>query len=345
MSSLAPASVDARKPVGRMRLPLRDIAIKGGIFILLAVLIATFQYNEPAFLRVANIFSILQGVAIVALLGIGVTVSCAVGGFDLSVGALAALTQMASAYILIVLGGSAYEAVAGALAIGVLVGLLNGLLIVGLRVPDLLATLGTLFLLAGAQLIPTGGRSIAPGMALLDGSAATGSFTEGFLALGRYRVGGVVPVPVIVLAAVALAFWFLMERTRWGRVFYAVGGSETAAHLAGAPTRLYRVSAYVVSAVIASLGGILLAARIGRGDVSAGNSLMLDAVAASLIGYAVLGANRPNVFGTVVGAIFVGVLLNGLTMLNAPYYLQDFVKGAVLIGALAVTFGLSRRAA
>lgn len=343
MSSLAPAASDAPKPLPATRVSARDVAIKGGIFILLAVLIAIFQLSEPAFLRIANIFSILQGVAIVALLGIGVTVSCAVGGFDLSVGALAALSQMAAAYILIVLGGSAYEAVAGALAIGVVVGLLNGLLIVGLRVPDLLATLGTLFLLAGAQLIPTGGRSIAPGMALLDGSSATGSFTEGFLMLGRYRVGGVVPVPVIVLAVVALAFWFLMERTRWGRVFYAVGGSETAAHLAGAPTRLYRVSAYVVSSAIASLGGILLAARIGRGDVSAGNSLMLDAVAASLIGYAVLGANRPNVFGTVVGAVFVGVLLNGLTMLNAPYYLQDFVKGAVLIGALAVTFGLSRR--
>ena len=90
------------------------------------------------------------------------------------------------------------------------------------------------------------------------------------------------------------------------------------------------------------IGGILLAAKLGRGDVSAGNGLMLDAVAAALIGYAVLGANRPNVFGTIVRAIFVGVLLNGLTMLNASYYLQDFVKGAVLIGALTVTFGLAR---
>ncbi len=101
--------------------------------------------------------------------------------------------------------------------------------------------------------------------------------------------------------------------------------------------------AYVISAVIASVGGMLLAARIGRGDVDAGNSLMLDAVAAALIGYAVLGVNRPNVFGTIVGAIFVGVLLNGLTMLNAPYYLQDFVKGAVLVIALTITFGLSRQ--
>ncbi|SHO63533.1 monosaccharide ABC transporter membrane protein, CUT2 family (TC 3.A.1.2.-) [Pseudoxanthobacter soli DSM 19599] len=323
----------------------RQLTIKSGIFVLLAVMIVAFQTQEPAFLRIANIFSILQAVAIVALLGIGVTVSSAVGGFDLSVGALAALSQMAAAYVLIVLNGSGLEAVAVTLAIGALVGLINAFLIVRLRVPDLLATLGMLFLLAGLQLIPTGGRSIAPGMALLDGSSATGVFPAEFLALGRARLWGVVPVPVVVLAVVAVAFWFLMERTRWGRVFYAVGGSELAAHLAGAPTRLYRTSAYVLSSLIASLGGILLAARLGRGDVSAGNSLMLDAVAASLIGYAVLGASRPNVFGTVVGAVFVGVLLNGLTMLNAPYYLQDFVKGAVLIGALALTFGLARRTA
>ncbi|WP_334173853.1 ABC transporter permease [Pseudoxanthobacter sp.] len=321
----------------------RSLAVRSGVFVLLAIMVVAFQAQEPAFLRVANIFSILQAVAIVALLGIGVTISSAVGGFDLSVGALAALAQMAVAYVLIVLNGSAAVAILATLGIGVLVGLANAFLIVRLRVPDLLATLGMLFLLAGLQLIPTGGRSIAPGMALLDGSAATGSFPAAFLALGRARLWNIVPVPVLILAAVALVFWFIMERTRWGRVFYAVGGSELAAHLAGAPTRRYRTVAYVLSSLIASLGGILLAARLGRGDVSAGNSLMLDAVAASLIGYAVLGASRPNVFGTVVGAVFVGVLLNGLTMLNAPYYLQDFIKGVVLIAALALTFGLARR--
>lgn len=327
---------------GRQR-SWRDPVIRYGIFVLLVAMLIFFQAAEPAFLRLANLFSVLQAVAIVALLGVGVTISCAVGGFDLSVGALAALCQMAAAYILIVLGGNTTEAILGTLAIGAAVGLLNALMIVMLRIPDLLATLGTLFLLAGAQLIPTGGRSIAPGMALLDGSSASGAFTPEFLALGRLRLWGLVPLPVLFLALVALAAWVLMERTRFGRVFYAVGGSELAAHLAGAPTKLYRTAAYTLSSLIAAFGGILLAARIGRGDVSAGNSLMLDAVAACLIGYAVLGANRPNVFGTIVGAIFVGVLLNGLTMLNAPYYIQDFVKGAVLIGALSVTFGLGRR--
>ena len=335
-SSLAPA-------VRSQSLSVRDIAVRWGIFLLLAAMVVIFAVREPAFIRVANLFSILQAVAIVALLGVGVTISTIVGGFDVSVGGLAAFSQMAAAYILIVLNGSSEVAVAGCLLIGVLVGLFNALLIVVIRIPDLLATLGTLFLLAGLQLIPTGGRSIAPGMTLLDGTRAPGVFPDSFLALGRYRIEGIVPLPVVVLGIVALLMWFVMERTRYGRVFYAVGGSEIAARLAGAPTRLYRVLAYVLSSSIASVGGVLLAGRIGRGDVSAGNGLMLDAVAAALIGHAVLGANRPNILGTVVGAVFVGVLLNGLTMLNAPYYLQDFIKGAVLIGALTVTFGLTRR--
>jgi simple sugar transport system permease protein len=150
-------------------------------------------------------------------------------------------------------------------------------------------------------------------------------------------------LPVLIMLATAVALHVLTEHTRIGRLFFAVGGNEVAARLAGAPTARLRFLAYVISAALASVGGLILAARVGRGDISSGASLLLDAVAAALIGYAVLNRQRPNVFGTIVGAIFVGVLLNGLTMLNAPYYTQDFVKGAVLVGALALTYGLGRR--
>jgi simple sugar transport system permease protein len=99
-----------------------------------------------------------------------------------------------------------------------------------------------------------------------------------------------------------------------------------------------------LSGLIASFGGVVLAARIGRGDVSSGGGLLLDAVGAALIGFAVLGARRPNAFGSVIGAIFIGLLLNGLTMFNLPYFWQDFIRGLVLVAALAFTFGLARRA-
>jgi simple sugar transport system permease protein len=127
-----------------------------------------------------------------------------------------------------------------------------------------------------------------------------------------------------------------------GRIFYAVGGNETAAYLAGASVKTYRIAAYIISKSLSSLGGVFIAARVGRGDVFAGSSLLLDSVAAALIGYAVLDQRRANVLGTVTGAVFVGIVLNGLTMLNVPYYTQDFVKGIVLVGALALTFGITR---
>ena len=234
------------------------------------------------------------------------------------------------------------RAVALALGAGASIGLMNGLLIIGLRIPDLLATLGMMFLLAGLQLIPSAGRSITVGLNLPDGSVAGGSFDPTFLAIGRSKLWSVVPLPVIIVSVLAVAFWILMERTRWGRVFYAVGGNETAAHLAGAPVKAYRLAAYIISGTLASLGGVFEAARVGRGDAFAGSSLLLDSVAAALIGFAVLDQRRANVIGAVTGAIFVGLVLNGLTMLNVPYYTQDFVKGTVLVGALALTFGIGR---
>jgi simple sugar transport system permease protein len=351
-SSIASEAVDqnahaARTAVARKGGALRSLRghlERTGMLLVLALLIVVFALNQPAFLNIDNLFSILQSVSIVALLGIGVTVTLAAGGFDLSVGSVAASAQMAASYVLIVWHGNTLAAVAACFVLGVLAGLFNGLLITRLRVPDQLATLGTLFLLAGLQLIPTGGRSLATGTILPDGTETTGVFPDAFLALGRLRLFDIVPLPVIVLAVLTVVACVLMESTRWGRVIYAIGGNETAARLAGAPTARYRIAAYVVSGAIASLGGVLIAARVGRGDVSAGHSMLLDAVAASLVGYAVWGAKRPNVFGTVVGAVFVGVLLNGLTMLNAPYYMQDFIKGVLLVGALAFTFSVGRGA-
>ncbi|MBN9434711.1 MAG: ABC transporter permease [Bosea sp.] len=320
-----------------------ELARRFALFVLLGAMLVGFWLAQPAFINSANLFSILQAVSVVAILGVGVSITMSAGGFDLSVGSVAASSVMAASYLMVVLQFDAATTMLLVLLMGALIGLANGLLIVKVGVPDLLATLSSMFLLAGLQLIPTGGRSITAGMMLPDGSTAKGAYDPAFLILGRSRLFDIVPLPVVVMAAVAVVAWFLMERTRFGRVFYAIGGNETAAHLSGAPTKAYRLWAYVISGTLASLGGLIVASRVGRGDVSAGASLLLDAVAASLIGFAVLDKRRPHVLGTVLGAIFVGVLLNGLTMLNAPYYTQDFVKGAVLVGALALTFGLGKR--
>lgn len=312
------------------------------VFILLIVMVTGFALAQPAYINVTNLMSILQAVSVVAILGAGVTITLAVGGFDLSIGAVAASSVMAASYSMIVWGLGVYETVPLVLLFGALVGLVNAFLIVRLRVPDLLATLAMMFLLTGLQLIPTAGRSISAGLILPDGSTATGAYDPAFLLIGRSSFFGVVPAPVVIMALVAIVLFVLTERKRLGRLLFATGGNELATRLAGASVPKLKTLAYVLSGTLASLGGIIVAARVGRGDVSSGASLLMDSVAAALIGFAVLGLRRPNVFGTIVGAVFVGLLLNGLTMLNAPYYTQDFVKGAVLVGALALTYGLGR---
>jgi len=336
----------AKSNVAKSRVDgLAGAARRGAVFLLLAILVVTFSIAEPAFSSVNNLMSVLQAVSVVAILSVGVTISVAVGGFDLSVGAVAASSVMTASYAMVVWRLGAAETVALVIAFGFAVGLDNAVLIVRVGVPDMLATLALNFLLTGLQLIPTAGRSIATGLILPSGASANGVFDPNFFAIGRARLFDVAPLPVLAMLFIAVAGFVLTERTRIGRLLFAVGGNEIAARLAGAPTERLKILAYCLSATLAATGGIIVAARVGRGDVSSGASLLLDSVAAALIGYAVLNARRPNVFGSIVGAIFVGVLLNGLTMLNVPYYTQDFVKGAVLVGALSLTYGLGRRRA
>ncbi len=338
-----PARSPQPPPVADWGEKLQTFVRTSTVFVLLAAMIIGFSIAQPAFIQVANQMSILQAVSVVAILGAGVTITLAVGGFDLSIGAVAASSVMAASYAMVVWGLDVALTVPLVLAFGALAGLANAFLVVRLKVPDLLATLSVMFLLTGLQLIPTAGRSISAGLILPDGSTASGAYDPAFLLIGRSTLFGVVPVSVVIMLLVAVVLYVLTEHTRIGRLLFATGGNEVAARLAGASVARLKTLAYVLSGTLASLGGIIIAARVGRGDVSSGASLLMDSVAAALIGFAVLGLRRPNVFGAIIGAVFVGILLNGLTMLNTPYYTQDFVKGVVLVGALALTYGLGRR--
>ena len=324
-----------------------DFAIRYGFLMLLVGLIIYFSIAAPGFAGPRSAVFVFQSVAITGILALGVTCTLVVDGFDLSIGSVATSALMLSAYVMVILEQPAFVAVAACLLMGAVVGLINGLLIVKARVPDLLATLGMMFLLIGLQRVPTEGRSISTGMTLPDGSTAEGTFSAAFLWLGRHRfdflLEKLIPVPVIIFILLGVVIWVFLHLTRHGRLMYAIGSNARASELAGANVQGYKIAAYMISGVTASIGGILLAARLGRGDVASGNNLLLDSVAAALIGFAVLGAAKPNAIGTAIGALFVGVLLQGLTMMNAPYYTQDFVKGGVLVIALVFTFALTGR--
>jgi simple sugar transport system permease protein len=314
--------------------------VKYGFIIVTIALFVFFAATEPTFRSSPTLLSMLRYVSVTALLGLGVAITMAVGGMDMSVGAVAGLAVTVAARTMVQYNQIGTIAVLAVLAAGVVAGLLNALLIVVLKIPDLLATLGTMFLIQGLKLVLVDGQSVSAGMTLPDGSTAPGKFTSDFLAIDRGTVGPI-PISVLVFLTLTAGVWVFLSFTRWGRVLYAVGSNPAAARLSGVKVGLYRALAYVLSAVLASIGGLILAARIGQGDISAGSSQMLQAMAVALVGTSVLGRNKPHAWGTALGAVLLGILSIGLTIEGLPYYSQDVATGAVLILALVFSFTLS----
>lgn len=307
----------------------------GAVLTIVAV-VAFFSIVNEHFFTYNNLSDILKSISIVTFLALGVTFSLVVDGFDVSVGSTTSLATIAAASALVLHRQELLVAVLVPLACGVFVGLLNAFLVVKLRLPDLLATLAVMYVVNGIQLTYSKGYSIYEGMPAAVGQQ-TGKFIPSFKMIGQGEWLGI-PMPVLLMLAFVLLSHLFLEFTTLGRRMYMVGGNPEAANLFGIPVARYRVFAYVISGLMASVGGIVLASRIGTGQVSAGAPLLMDAVAAAYIGYALFGEKRPSVLGTLLGSILIGVLLNGLTMMNVPYFAQDIIKGGILIFALTFSF-------
>lgn len=321
---------------------LQDGVVKYGFIAVTVILFLYFALTEPAFASSSSLFSMLKFASVTAILGLGVTFTMVVGGLDLSIGATAGLAVQLAAMAMVFYNLTGTTAVAVVLIGGVVVGLLNAFLIVICKIPDLLATLGMMFVIQGAKLIPVSGQSVSSGMVLRDGSVAPGRFTPEFLRIDRGFIGPV-PLPVIIMLVLVVVSWFILSRTTWGRIMYAIGSNPEAARLSGVRVGLYRGLAYVISGLFASIGGLILVSRIGQGDVNAGASSLLEAVAVALVGTSVLGLAKPNSWGTLLGALLISIVLTGLTMKGLQYYHQDTAKGLVLIVALLISFTISRR--
>ncbi|EPF2606271.1 TPA: ABC transporter permease [Yersinia enterocolitica] len=314
------------------RRQLFDFLYKWGMLLTVVALIALFGLASDNFLDPNNIINILRSIAIVTVIAIGVSISLSIGGFDLSVGSTASLANAIVVSLFVWYGFGTTGAIILTLLICTLVGLFNAFLIVVLKIPDMLATLASLFVIQGVAMTYSYGGSITQNMLLPSGDMAEGVIPEMFSALGQ------VPVIVLIMLAVTIVVQLYLSLTKHGRRMYAIGGNPEAARLAGIRTVRYRVLAYVLSSLLAALGGILLASRIGSSQVNAGGGYLMDAVAAAYIGFSLAGSGKPNAFGTLIGAVILGVLQNGLVMLSVPYYAMDIIKGLVLAMALALTY-------
>lgn len=327
--------------VNRMQKQVKEQLIsfiyKYGTIGVILFILAYFSLTNEYFFTYSNLTDILRSISIVTLVAIGVTFSLIVNGFDLSVGSVVSLATVVSASMMVWYEQSVLVTLLIPIVLGLLVGLLNAFLIVKIRIPDLLATLATLYIVRGIHLTYTKGYSVYSNMPLPDNTTAPGKLEKWFLWLGQGEVASV-PVPVIIMLLAVIVVHFFLHYTRHGRLLYMTGGNIEAARLSGVAVDRYRTLAYVLSGLFCGMAGILMAARIGTGQVNGGEPILMDAVAAAFVGYSVFGAGKPNVIGTFLGAVLIGILLNGLTMLNLPYYAYDIVKGTVLVLALAVTY-------
>ena len=319
------------------RTAIQELSLQYGLVTVFIILVAVFWATAPAFGTLSNLWVILESMSIVAVAALGVAFSLAVGGWDLSIGSNIGFVVMVSAIVLIEFNWGGLLGILAGLLAGLFIGAVNALLIVKGRVPDMIATLGTMFAFEGLALVIAGGNNVAPGMTLSNGKTAPGKMGHLFNWIGNGKVAHI-PGLVIILVVVSVAIFVVLERSRLGRALYAIGLNSEAARLAGIPVGRYRAIAYLFSGFLGGVAGIMLLGLLGNGQVNAGQPYLLECVAAALIAYAFFGMKRPSAHGTVFGALFVAVVVNGLTMFNVPYYVEDTTYGLLLIFALILTF-------
>jgi ribose transport system permease protein len=294
----------------------------------LGVLCAILWALTPHFLTVSNLLNVAQQTSINAIVAVGMTFVIISGGIDLSVGSIVALSGVVLGALL--QGGQPLAvALAAALAVGLACGLLNGALVSVGGLPPFIATLGMMSVARGAALVFTEGRPVS-------------GFDEGFRSLATGSLG-FVPAPVVVMIVVYVAAHIVLTRTTFGRFVYAIGGNEEATRLSGVAVRFHKTAIYGVSGLMSAIAAIVLTARLNSAQPIAGTMYELDAIAATVIGGTSLMGGEGTLAGTLVGALIMGVLRNGLNLLGVSSFLQQIVIGGVIVGAVLVDTVLKRR--
>jgi ribose transport system permease protein len=287
-----------------------------------AALVTLFTALRPdVFLTTANLRNVLEQVAVLAVVAAAQTVVMLAGDFDLSVGALASLSGVVAAALL-TRGYPLWLALGAAVLTGVFVGLVNGVLVAWFGLSAFVATLATMTSLGGLSLLTTSGSTIF-------------RLPASFLVLGQERVAGM-PVPVLFAVVVGGVAWLLLTQTVYGRKLHAVGGNAEVAAYSGIDPRRMRLVAFVVCAVGAAIAGVLLASRLASAHPTAGDPLMLTSIAAVFIGMTVARTAIPNVPGSLLGVVLLGVLANGLNLVGVSPYLQQVLTGLIIVAAVGL---------
>lgn len=294
----------------------------------LVLLMAVMALASPAFFTLGNLSNLARQVSINAIIAAGMTFVVITGGIDLSVGSLVALSGCVGMLVIDRAGGDTAGILAG-IAVGGVAGGVNGALVAWARIPPFLVTLAGLTAYRGLALIATGGTPII-------------KFEGDFRVLGQGFLWGV-PIPVVIMAAVMLAAHVVLTRTAFGAHVFAVGGNEEASRLSGVSVAATKLWVYVITGWLTGLAGMVLAARLSSAQPNTGEGFELDAITAVVLGGTSLMGGRGTIWGTMVGALIIGVLNNGFNLLAVDAYYQLVAKGTIIILAVLLDQRLKKR--
>ena len=351
---VATPDVDQSQPVKAPLKPL-DIVSRGWSWLFLLVLIIFFSIFGQGFLNVYNFQTIGADMALVLIMALGQTFVIISGGIDLSTGFVMGMASVAAALVMSNMGGRAplfvvvLAGAAAGLGIGLIPGLVNGLIIARLRVPSFIVTLGMYGIARGAGFILSGGQPVSINTngigqigngyllyLLPDGRVSFFHLPSNLQGVRPSQIIQLLPFPLIFLVIVVLICAWLLSQTRFGRHTYAVGGSEEASRRAGIPVARHTILIYMLSAFMAALAGVVYTLRFSNGAADVGDPLLLTSIAAVFIGGASLMGGEGTIVGTVIGALIIAIIQNGLIFLGINPFWQFIAVGAVIILAVLV---------
>ena len=295
-----------------------------GVFFILVIEFLIFSLASKSFLTLGNILSVGRQMSFTGIAAIGMTLVMLTGGIDISVGSMLAMAGVLCAKLSADVGLPLWIAVVITLLIGALFGLINGAAVTRLHIPALIATLATQTILKGIAY-------------LLTNAVPVKNLSTTYKFLGQGYIFGVIPVPLIITVALYVLAWWYLDKTYLGRRVYLSGGNEEAARLSGINTKWTITGTYVFSGVFAAIAGVLMAARLGSGQPSVGSGFEMDVITATVLGGISVNGGKGKVVNVFVGACIMGVLANGMTMLNINQYLQWIINGLVLLFAVTMS--------
>lgn len=299
------------------------IAKKYGVFIVFVIEIVIFTCLSPTFFDFSNFTNILRQVSMIAIAGVGQTLVLLTGGIDLSIGSQITFGNVLCAYMMAKMGLDPMLACTVVIVLTILIGYLNGAIITKTNMPPMIATIAMMSILRGIAYMISNGQSII-------------GFPESFRVLGQGFVGGVIPVPVIIMVGCLIVGWFILTKTYFGRYFFAIGGNETAAELSGIEVNRMKRLAYSICGLFVGIAGIIMLSRLNSGSPLTGKDFEFDVLTAVVLGGVSISGGRAKISSVIIGVLIIGVLTNGFVLLNVGEYPQLVVKGVVLL--LAVGF-------